>query len=41
MKYCRENELLALIPDPLSNFKMVTIPDKLRISEANLKRASV
>jgi lipopolysaccharide/colanic/teichoic acid biosynthesis glycosyltransferase len=41
MKYCRENELLALLADPLSHFKMVMIPDKLRISEAYLERASV
>jgi lipopolysaccharide/colanic/teichoic acid biosynthesis glycosyltransferase len=41
VKYCRENELLGLLPDPLSYFKTVVTPDKLRISQAYLERASV
>jgi len=41
MKYCREEELLALFPDPLRHFKTVITPDKLRISAAYLDRATV
>jgi lipopolysaccharide/colanic/teichoic acid biosynthesis glycosyltransferase len=41
LKYCRESELLALVPDPLSFFKTVVTPDKIRISRAYLERASV
>lgn len=41
MKYCREEELLALFPDPLLHFKAVITPDKLRISAAYLERATV
>jgi lipopolysaccharide/colanic/teichoic acid biosynthesis glycosyltransferase len=40
MKYCREVEILALVPDPLQYFKMVVVPDKLRISRAYLQRAT-
>jgi lipopolysaccharide/colanic/teichoic acid biosynthesis glycosyltransferase len=39
LKYYRENDLLDLLPDPDSYFKMTIIPDKLRISEAYLDRA--
>ena len=41
MKYCREEELLALFPDPLRHFKTVLTPDKLRISAAYLDSATV
>ena len=41
LKYYRENDLLDLLPDPKSYFKTVIIPDKLRLSEAYLERASV
>jgi lipopolysaccharide/colanic/teichoic acid biosynthesis glycosyltransferase len=41
VKYCRENELLALLPDPLTYFKTVVTPDKLKISTAYLERANV
>jgi len=41
MKYCREEELLALFPDPLLHFKTVLTPDKLRISAAYLDHATV
>jgi lipopolysaccharide/colanic/teichoic acid biosynthesis glycosyltransferase len=40
LKYCRENEVLALVPDPLEYFKKVLTPDKLRISQAYLEYAS-
>jgi lipopolysaccharide/colanic/teichoic acid biosynthesis glycosyltransferase len=40
VKYCREVELLALVPDPLEYFKTVVTPDKLRISAAYLERAT-
>jgi lipopolysaccharide/colanic/teichoic acid biosynthesis glycosyltransferase len=41
LKYYRENDLLALLPDPDSYFKTTVIPDKLRISAAYLERANV
>jgi lipopolysaccharide/colanic/teichoic acid biosynthesis glycosyltransferase len=41
LKYCREVELLAMVPDPLVYFKTVVTPDKLRISAAYLDQASV
>jgi lipopolysaccharide/colanic/teichoic acid biosynthesis glycosyltransferase len=41
LKYCRETELLALIPEPLRYFKTVVTPDKLRISQAYLERANL
>jgi lipopolysaccharide/colanic/teichoic acid biosynthesis glycosyltransferase len=41
MKYCREEELLALFPDPLRHFKTVITPDKLRISAAYLDHSTV
>lgn len=40
IKYCRETEILALVPDPLSYFKSVVTPDKLRLSQAYLERAT-
>jgi lipopolysaccharide/colanic/teichoic acid biosynthesis glycosyltransferase len=40
VKYCREVELMALVPDPLDYFKNVIMPDKLRISLAYLERAT-
>lgn len=40
LKYCREAEMLALVADPLACFKTVLMPDKLRISQAYLQRAS-
>jgi lipopolysaccharide/colanic/teichoic acid biosynthesis glycosyltransferase len=41
IKYCRETELLALVPEPLKYFKTVVTPDKLRISQEYLEKASV
>jgi lipopolysaccharide/colanic/teichoic acid biosynthesis glycosyltransferase len=41
IKYCREVEILALVPDPLDYFKSVIVPDKLRISCAYLQSATV
>jgi lipopolysaccharide/colanic/teichoic acid biosynthesis glycosyltransferase len=41
LKYCREAEILALVPDPLRYFKTVVTPDKLRISRAYLRRATL
>jgi lipopolysaccharide/colanic/teichoic acid biosynthesis glycosyltransferase len=41
MKYCREDRLLVLVADPLSYFKTVLTPDKLRLSAAYLDRATV
>jgi lipopolysaccharide/colanic/teichoic acid biosynthesis glycosyltransferase len=41
VKYCREEDLLALYPDPMEKFKTVITPDKLRISAAYLERATV
>lgn len=41
MRYCRESELLALVPEPLGYFKAVLTPRKLQISAAYLERATV
>lgn len=41
LKYCRETEILAMVPDPLRYFKTVVTPDKLRISQRYLRRATV
>ena len=41
LKYCRETELLTLVPEPLRYFKTVVTPDKLRISEAYLDCANL
>jgi lipopolysaccharide/colanic/teichoic acid biosynthesis glycosyltransferase len=41
IKYCREAELLAQVPEPLRYFKTVVTPDKLRISMNYLARADV
>jgi lipopolysaccharide/colanic/teichoic acid biosynthesis glycosyltransferase len=41
MKYCRETEILAQVPEPLRYFKTVIIPEKLRLSKEYLDRASV
>ncbi len=41
LKYCRETELLADVPNPLRHFKTVVTPDKLRISAAYLHRAGL
>jgi len=41
MRYCREVELLALVPDPLSYFKTVLTPKKLCISADYLQHATV
>jgi lipopolysaccharide/colanic/teichoic acid biosynthesis glycosyltransferase len=37
VKYCREAELLAIVPDPLAYFKTVITPDKLRLSRSYLR----
>jgi lipopolysaccharide/colanic/teichoic acid biosynthesis glycosyltransferase len=41
LMYCRETEILALVPDPLAYFKAVVTPHKLRLSQAYLERANV
>jgi lipopolysaccharide/colanic/teichoic acid biosynthesis glycosyltransferase len=41
LKYRREVELLAMVPDPLRYFKTVVTPDKLRISAAYLEHATI
>ena len=41
IKYCRETELLALVPEPLRYFKTVVTPDKLRISMNYLAKAGI
>jgi lipopolysaccharide/colanic/teichoic acid biosynthesis glycosyltransferase len=41
IKYCREAEFLAAIPEPLRYFKTVVTPDKLRISLDYLTKADV
>jgi lipopolysaccharide/colanic/teichoic acid biosynthesis glycosyltransferase len=41
IKYCREAELLAGIPEPLRYFKTVVTPDKLRISLNYLEKANM
>jgi hypothetical protein len=40
VKYCREAEILDQVPDPEGYFKTVMMPDKLRISDAYLQRAT-
>jgi lipopolysaccharide/colanic/teichoic acid biosynthesis glycosyltransferase len=40
LKYCRETEMLALVPDPIEYFKTVVTPDKLRISQDYQQRAN-
>lgn len=40
LKYCRETQLLASVTEPLGYFKTVVTPDKIRISEAYMKRAN-
>ncbi len=41
LKYCREEEFLALVVDPPMYFKAVLTPDKLRISAAYIEHAGV
>jgi lipopolysaccharide/colanic/teichoic acid biosynthesis glycosyltransferase len=41
IKYCREAEFLAQVPEPLKYFKTVVTPDKLRLSQDYLERATV
>ena len=41
LKYCREAEILALVPDPQNYFKTVVTPDKLRLSQDYLLRANL
>jgi lipopolysaccharide/colanic/teichoic acid biosynthesis glycosyltransferase len=41
IKYCRETELLAQVPEPLRYFKTVVTPDKLRISMNYLAKADM
>jgi lipopolysaccharide/colanic/teichoic acid biosynthesis glycosyltransferase len=40
LKYCREAELLALVPDPVAYFKTVVTPEKLRLSAEYIGRRS-
>jgi lipopolysaccharide/colanic/teichoic acid biosynthesis glycosyltransferase len=41
LKYCREAEMLASLPDPAQYFKTVATPDKLEISLLYQERATV
>jgi len=41
LKYCREAEILALVPNPQDYFKTVVTPNKLRISHAYQLRANL
>jgi len=41
IKYCREAEMLASVPQPLHTFKTTITPDKIRISLEYLQRANV
>jgi lipopolysaccharide/colanic/teichoic acid biosynthesis glycosyltransferase len=41
LKYCREAEMLDLVPDPMRYFKSVVTPDKLLISQLYQQRATV
>ena len=41
LKYCHEEKVLSLVPDPLTYYKKVLMPDKLRISAAYLDRANI
>ena len=40
LKYRRETEILEMVADPLEYFKTVVTPDKLRISQAYIQRAT-
>jgi lipopolysaccharide/colanic/teichoic acid biosynthesis glycosyltransferase len=40
VKYCREAEMLANVPEPFRYFKRVVTPDKLRMSEFYLQNAN-
>lgn len=40
LKYCREAELLSLVPDPVAYFKTVVTPEKLRMSAEYIGRRS-
>ncbi len=41
LKYCREAEILASVRNPVRYFKTVIAPDKIRISLAYMKRATM
>ncbi|HZB87398.1 MAG TPA: sugar transferase [Terracidiphilus sp.] len=41
LKYRYETDLLAAVPDPLLHFKTVVTPDKIQLSTAYLRRATV
>lgn len=41
VRYCREAEMLSLVPDPLGYFKTVIIPEKLRLSRNYLENATL
>jgi lipopolysaccharide/colanic/teichoic acid biosynthesis glycosyltransferase len=41
VRYCRETEMLSLVPDPLRYFKTVLTPEKLRISRNYLRGATI
>jgi len=40
LKYCREADLLALVPDPVAYFKTVVTPEKLRLSAEYIETGS-
>ncbi len=41
LKYCHEAEMLSRVEDPLTYFKTVVTPDKVRISQDYLERATL
>jgi len=41
LKYCREDELLAHVPDQANYYKAILMPDKLALSATYLERATV
>jgi lipopolysaccharide/colanic/teichoic acid biosynthesis glycosyltransferase len=41
VKYCREDELLAHLPDPINYFKTVLVPEKLSLSASYLEHATL
>jgi lipopolysaccharide/colanic/teichoic acid biosynthesis glycosyltransferase len=41
IRYCRETEMLSLVPDPLEHFRAVVVPEKMRISRTYVEKATV
>jgi lipopolysaccharide/colanic/teichoic acid biosynthesis glycosyltransferase len=40
LKYCRESELLARVPDPIAYFESVVAPEKIRISQMYIEKCT-